>query len=68
MNTFLYAAAAFAVLGVIALIMPGLVQQWQGGPRSPDDYGAVVLGVVLLGVCWIVALVCAAIGFALKLF
>jgi hypothetical protein len=64
MNGFLWIAVAFAIAGLLAIIASGL---W-GTHRTtdPNDFGPVVVGLVLLALSEVIAIMLAAIGFIVK--
>jgi hypothetical protein len=64
MNGFLWTAVVFAIAGLFAIIASAV---W-GTDRTtaPNDFGPVVVGLVLLALSEAIAIVLAAIGFVVK--
>jgi hypothetical protein len=64
MNGFLWSAVAFAIAGLLAIISSGF---W-GTDRTTDhnDFGPVVVGLVLLAVSEAIAIVLTVIGFIVE--
>jgi hypothetical protein len=59
MNVFLWTAVAFALAGLLAIIDSNF---W-GGTADPNDFGAVVVGLILLALSEAIAVVLGVIGF-----
>jgi hypothetical protein len=64
MNGFLWTAVAFAIAGLLAIIASGF---W-GTDRTaaPNDFGPIVVGLVLLALSEAIAIVLTVIGFIVE--
>jgi hypothetical protein len=62
MNGLLWTAATLAIAGWLAIV----VGCFWGRTTNPDDFGAVVVGLILLVLCDGIAIVLAVIGFIVK--
>ena len=62
MDGFFWAGVTFAIAGLLAVIIGCF---WRRN-ANPDDFGAVVIGLIFLVVCEAIAIVLAVIGFIVK--